>query len=156
VRYKAAIPWSAFINLAEIKWGMDVLASTLLSCPYHSKQDAAQLSNKVISVPSFQQGFEYNFNNTHVVSASWQIAFNTAASIGDSLGLDILRTSWERGRLWACGASQVAGQCSCRPLLGSLRLRSRVLGLGIVVQSLLGILMNIVIPLLIDPDAANL
>lgn len=75
MRYKAAIPWSAFINLAEIKWGMDVLANTLLSCPYHSKQDAAQLSNKVISVPSFQQGFGFNFNNTHVVSASLADSF---------------------------------------------------------------------------------
>ncbi|RAL63972.1 hypothetical protein DID88_003160 [Monilinia fructigena] len=35
-------------------------------------------------------------------------------------------------------------------------LRSRTVGLGIVVQSLFGILMNIVIPLLINPDSANL
>ncbi|KAB8298140.1 hypothetical protein EYC80_001896 [Monilinia laxa] len=35
-------------------------------------------------------------------------------------------------------------------------LRSRTVGLGIVVQSVFGILMNIAIPLLINPDSANL
>ncbi|ESZ95886.1 hypothetical protein SBOR_3699 [Sclerotinia borealis F-4128] len=38
----------------------------------------------------------------------------------------------------------------------SSSLRSRTVGLGIVVQSLFGILMNTAIPLLINPDAANL
>lgn len=40
--------------------------------------------------------------------------------------------------------------------ISSSRLGSRTVGLGIVIQSLFGILMNIVIPLLINPDAANL
>ncbi|KAJ8060602.1 hypothetical protein OCU04_010913 [Sclerotinia nivalis] len=38
----------------------------------------------------------------------------------------------------------------------SSSLRSRTVGLGIVVQSLFGIFMNIAIPLLINPDSANL
>ncbi|KAM3072356.1 hypothetical protein ACMFMG_009165 [Clarireedia jacksonii] len=38
----------------------------------------------------------------------------------------------------------------------SSALRSRTVGLGVVVQSLFGILLNIVVPLLINPDAANL
>lgn len=38
----------------------------------------------------------------------------------------------------------------------SSSLRSRTVGLGIVVQSVFGIFMNIAIPLLINPDAANL
>ena len=40
--------------------------------------------------------------------------------------------------------------------ISSARLRSRTVGLGIVVQSAFGILMNIVVPLLINPDAADL
>lgn len=40
--------------------------------------------------------------------------------------------------------------------ISSARLRSRTVGLGIVVQNSFGILMNIVVPLLINPDAANL
>lgn len=40
--------------------------------------------------------------------------------------------------------------------ISSSRLRSRTVGLGIVVQSAFGILMNIVVPLLINPDAADL
>lgn len=40
--------------------------------------------------------------------------------------------------------------------ISSTRLRSRTVGLGIVVQSIFGILLNIVIPLMISPDAANL
>lgn len=46
----------------------------------------SQLSNNVISVPSFQKDFGYKFTNTYIVSASWQIAFNTAASIGGFFG----------------------------------------------------------------------
>ncbi|PMD36276.1 MFS general substrate transporter [Hyaloscypha variabilis F] len=38
----------------------------------------------------------------------------------------------------------------------SSRLRSRTVGLGIVVQNVFGVLMNIVVPLLISPDAADL
>jgi SP family general alpha glucoside:H+ symporter-like MFS transporter len=38
----------------------------------------------------------------------------------------------------------------------SSRLRSRTVGLGIVVQNVFGVLMNIVVPLLINPDAADL
>ncbi|PQE07636.1 maltose permease protein [Rutstroemia sp. NJR-2017a BBW] len=38
----------------------------------------------------------------------------------------------------------------------SSALRSRTVGLGVVVQSLFGILLNIVVPLLINPDAADL
>ena len=38
----------------------------------------------------------------------------------------------------------------------SSRLRSRTIGLGVLVQNLFGIVLNIVIPLLISPDAANL
>jgi len=40
--------------------------------------------------------------------------------------------------------------------VSSPRLRSRTVGLGVVVQNLWGILMNIVVPLLINPDSANL
>jgi len=40
--------------------------------------------------------------------------------------------------------------------ISSSRLRSRTIGLGIVVQNSFGVLMNIVVPLLINPDAANL
>lgn len=40
--------------------------------------------------------------------------------------------------------------------ISSPRLRSRTVALGIVVQNLFGVLMNIVVPLLINPDAANL
>jgi SP family general alpha glucoside:H+ symporter-like MFS transporter len=40
--------------------------------------------------------------------------------------------------------------------ISSSRLRSRTIDLGIVVQNVFGILMNIVVPLLINPDAANL
>jgi hypothetical protein len=40
--------------------------------------------------------------------------------------------------------------------ISSSKLRSRTVGLSIVVQSLFGVLMNIVVPLLINPDAANL
>jgi MFS transporter, SP family, general alpha glucoside:H+ symporter len=40
--------------------------------------------------------------------------------------------------------------------ISSSRLRSRTVGLGIVVQNSFGVLMNIVVPLLINPDAANL
>lgn len=40
--------------------------------------------------------------------------------------------------------------------ISSPRLRSRTVGLGIVVQNSFGVLMNIVVPLLINPDAANL
>jgi SP family general alpha glucoside:H+ symporter-like MFS transporter len=40
--------------------------------------------------------------------------------------------------------------------ISSSRLQSRTIGLGIVVQNIFGILMNIVVPLLINPDAANL
>jgi MFS family permease len=40
--------------------------------------------------------------------------------------------------------------------ISSSRLRSRTIGLWIVVQNMFGILMNIVVPLLINPDAANL
>jgi MFS transporter, SP family, general alpha glucoside:H+ symporter len=40
--------------------------------------------------------------------------------------------------------------------ISSSRLRSRTIGLGIVAQNVFGILMNIVVPLLINPDAANL
>lgn len=40
--------------------------------------------------------------------------------------------------------------------VSSSRLRSRTIGLGIVVQSIFGIILNIVIPLMISPDAANL
>jgi MFS transporter, SP family, general alpha glucoside:H+ symporter len=38
----------------------------------------------------------------------------------------------------------------------SSRLRSRTVGLGILVQNVFGVLMNIVVPLLINPDAADL
>jgi hypothetical protein len=38
----------------------------------------------------------------------------------------------------------------------SAQLRSRTVGLGVMVQNVLGVLMSIVIPLLIDPDAAYL
>lgn len=40
--------------------------------------------------------------------------------------------------------------------VSSSRLRSRTIGLGIVVQSIFGIILNIVIPLMISPDAADL
>jgi SP family general alpha glucoside:H+ symporter-like MFS transporter len=40
--------------------------------------------------------------------------------------------------------------------ISSSRLRSRTVGLGIVVQNVFGVLMNIVVPLLINPDAAHL
>lgn len=40
--------------------------------------------------------------------------------------------------------------------ISSSRLRSRTVGLGIVVQNLFGILLNIVVPLMINPDAGNL
>jgi len=40
--------------------------------------------------------------------------------------------------------------------ISSAELRSRTVGLGIVVQSVFGVLLNIVVPLLINPDAANL
>lgn len=68
-QYRAAVLWSAFMGLAAINWGMDVL-----------------LSNGVISVPSFQKDFGYLFQNAYIVSASWQIAFNTASSIGGFFG----------------------------------------------------------------------
>ncbi|KAL5325773.1 hypothetical protein ACEPPN_006906 [Leptodophora sp. 'Broadleaf-Isolate-01'] len=68
-QYRAAILWSSFIGLAGINWGMDTL-----------------LSNGVIAVPSFQKDFGYNFKGQYIVSASWQIAFNTAASIGGCFG----------------------------------------------------------------------
>jgi hypothetical protein len=45
-----------------------------------------QLSNGVISVPSFQRDFGYEFENKYIISASWQIAFNTASSIGGFFG----------------------------------------------------------------------
>ncbi|KUJ16433.1 general substrate transporter [Mollisia scopiformis] len=68
-QYRAAILWSAFMGLGAINWGMDVL-----------------LSNGVISVPSFQKDFGYMFQNAYIISASWQIAFNTASSIGGFFG----------------------------------------------------------------------
>ncbi|KAK0124914.1 hypothetical protein ONS96_008791 [Cadophora gregata f. sp. sojae] len=68
-QYRAAILWSAFVGLAGINWGMDTL-----------------LSNGVIAVPSFQKDFGYLFNDHFIVSASWQIAFNTASSIGGCFG----------------------------------------------------------------------
>jgi MFS family permease len=37
-------------------------------------------------VPSFQKDFGYKFQNAYIISASWQIAFNTAASIGGVVG----------------------------------------------------------------------
>jgi hypothetical protein len=40
--------------------------------------------------------------------------------------------------------------------VSSSRLRSRTVGLGIVVQNSFGVVMNIIVPLLINPDAANL
>lgn len=40
--------------------------------------------------------------------------------------------------------------------VSSTRLRSRTVGLGIMVQSIFGIILNIVIPLMISPDAANM
>lgn len=69
LQYRIAVLWSAFMGLAAINWGMDVL-----------------LSNGVISVPSFQRDFGYKFQNAYIISASWQIAFNTAASIGGFFG----------------------------------------------------------------------
>ncbi|TVY13181.1 General alpha-glucoside permease, partial [Lachnellula arida] len=69
LRYRGAIIWSAFIGLASINWGMDVL-----------------LSSSVISVPSFQKEFGYSFEGKYIISASWQIAFNTASSTGGFFG----------------------------------------------------------------------
>lgn len=40
--------------------------------------------------------------------------------------------------------------------ISSPKLRSRTVGLGIVVQNVFGVLMNIVVPLMINPDAADL
>ncbi|TVY81109.1 General alpha-glucoside permease [Lachnellula suecica] len=69
LKYKTAVFWSAFIGLASINWGMDTL-----------------LSNGVIAVPSFQRDFGYDFHGKYIISASWQIAFNTASSIGGFFG----------------------------------------------------------------------
>ncbi|KAE9371115.1 MFS general substrate transporter [Stipitochalara longipes BDJ] len=68
-QYKTAILWSAYMGLAAINWGMDVL-----------------LSNGVISVPLFQKDFGYLFENKYIISYSWQIAFNTSSSIGGFFG----------------------------------------------------------------------
>ncbi|CAG8978802.1 hypothetical protein HYALB_00012636 [Hymenoscyphus albidus] len=68
-RYRASVMWSAFVGMAGINWGMDVL-----------------LSNGIISVPAFQRDYGYMFENSYIISASWQIAFNTAASIGGFFG----------------------------------------------------------------------
>ncbi|TVY47412.1 General alpha-glucoside permease [Lachnellula occidentalis] len=69
LRYRGAIIWSAFIGLAGINWGMDVL-----------------LSSSVISVPSFQEKFGSSFEGRYIISASWQIAFNAASSTGGFFG----------------------------------------------------------------------
>lgn len=86
-QYKAAIFWSAFMGLAAINWGMDVLVRlSALTVKGNFVLTAFQLSNGVISVPSFQKDFGYMFQNEYIISASWQIAFNTAASIGGFFG----------------------------------------------------------------------
>jgi SP family general alpha glucoside:H+ symporter-like MFS transporter len=45
-----------------------------------------QLSNGVVSVPSFQKDFGYLYHDEYIISAGWQIAFNTASSIGGFFG----------------------------------------------------------------------
>lgn len=69
IQYKSAVLWSAFMGLGAINWGLDVL-----------------LSNGVISVPSFQKDFGYLYHDEYIISAGWQIAFNTASSIGGFFG----------------------------------------------------------------------
>jgi SP family general alpha glucoside:H+ symporter-like MFS transporter len=85
IRYKPAVLWSAFMGLAAINWGMDVPVSPTLHLST-SYTDDIQLSNGVISVPSFQKDFGYLFENQYIVSYSWQIAFNTSSSIGGFFG----------------------------------------------------------------------
>lgn len=50
------------------------------------QSNSSQLSNGVISVPSFQEDYGYLHNGVYIISAGWQIAFNTAASIGGFFG----------------------------------------------------------------------
>jgi hypothetical protein len=40
----------------------------------------------VISAPSLQKDFGHLFENKYIISASWQIAFNTSCSTGDLFG----------------------------------------------------------------------
>ncbi|KAK6579690.1 hypothetical protein PZA11_007926 [Diplocarpon coronariae] len=68
-QYRVAIAWSTFVGFAAINWGMDTM-----------------LSNGVIAVPAFQRKFGYAFEGQHIVSARWQIAFNSAGSVGGCLG----------------------------------------------------------------------
>jgi SP family general alpha glucoside:H+ symporter-like MFS transporter len=85
LQYKAAILWSAFIGLAGINWWIEMLVSAL-SAFTSMDADVWPLSNGVISVPSFHRDFGYRFENKYIISASWQIAFNTTASTGSCLG----------------------------------------------------------------------
>jgi SP family general alpha glucoside:H+ symporter-like MFS transporter len=48
--------------------------------------DLSIASSSVISVPSFQKDFGHLFKNKYIISASWQITFNTASSTGGLFG----------------------------------------------------------------------
>ncbi|PBP20615.1 general substrate transporter [Diplocarpon rosae] len=68
-QYRVALTWSTFLGFAAINWGMDTL-----------------LSNGVIAVPAFQKQFGYEFDGQHIISARWQVAFNSAGSVGGCIG----------------------------------------------------------------------
>jgi MFS transporter, SP family, general alpha glucoside:H+ symporter len=77
--------WSAFICLTALNWGIDVLVSALQ--PHILPiLPIFRLSNRAISVPSFQNDFGYLLENQYIISYGWQIAFNTSSSICEFFG----------------------------------------------------------------------
>ncbi|KAF2805123.1 general substrate transporter [Mytilinidion resinicola] len=67
--YKKALFWASFVGLSGIMWGYDVLIGAGL-----------------LSSPKFRQDFGYEYKGAWVLQAKWQIAFNTASSIGGFVG----------------------------------------------------------------------
>ncbi|OCK84182.1 MFS sugar transporter-like protein [Lepidopterella palustris CBS 459.81] len=67
--YKKALLWASFVALSAIMWGYDVLIGAGL-----------------LSSPKFRQDFGYEYKGAWVLQAKWQIAFNTASSVGGFVG----------------------------------------------------------------------
>ncbi|OCL03233.1 MFS sugar transporter-like protein [Glonium stellatum] len=89
IEYRKALLWASFVALSAIMWGYDVLVGAGL-----------------LSSPKFRQDFGYDYNGQWVLQAKWQIAFNTASSIGGLVGCLAMGCIADRfGRRMALGAA---------------------------------------------------
>ena len=121
LQYKKAVLWSAFMSLAAINWGMDVLVGLMqllinFSLTKFSCRMASSLSHhsKRTSDISLR-------TSTSSAIAGRLPSTPPRQSVGSSeqLDQDTLQTNWERRCHWGLDASSVSGLSSCRYSLPS-------------------------------------